>query len=195
MSFRKDNRAYEAWLAKQCKVIKKDIKYKHDRMKESAFIFLRATYFRWAKQIGKLCPDLMDAPKVLSVGDLHLENFGTWRDADGRLVWGGRRIRFSTCMANSFFGASPPIPARSNSPTSADRRSRSLFWKRWGSTWRRFMPPVRRAPRRWRPISGSGRAAGSPPPRRRRRQRSSGILGSGGTDQSFRSRSAGVSLV
>ena len=25
---------------------------------------------------------------VLSVGDLHLENFGTWRDADGRLVWG-----------------------------------------------------------------------------------------------------------
>ena len=25
---------------------------------------------------------------MLSVGDLHLENFGTWRDADGRLVWG-----------------------------------------------------------------------------------------------------------
>ena len=26
--------------------------------------------------------------RVLSIGDLHLENFGTWRDADGRLVWG-----------------------------------------------------------------------------------------------------------
>ena len=25
---------------------------------------------------------------VLAVGDIHLENFGTWRDADGRLVWG-----------------------------------------------------------------------------------------------------------
>jgi hypothetical protein len=25
---------------------------------------------------------------VLSVGDLHLENFGTWRDGEGRLVWG-----------------------------------------------------------------------------------------------------------
>jgi hypothetical protein len=24
----------------------------------------------------------------LSVGDLHVENFGTWRDTDGRLVWG-----------------------------------------------------------------------------------------------------------
>ena len=88
MSFRKDNDQYEKWLAKQCDVVAADIDYKHRRMKKSAFIFLRATYFRWAKQIGKLCPDLMDAPKVLSVGDLHLENFGTWRDADGRLVWG-----------------------------------------------------------------------------------------------------------
>jgi hypothetical protein len=25
---------------------------------------------------------------VLSVGDLHVENFGTWRDVDGRLIWG-----------------------------------------------------------------------------------------------------------
>jgi hypothetical protein len=25
---------------------------------------------------------------VLAVGDLHIENFGTWRDAEGRLVWG-----------------------------------------------------------------------------------------------------------
>jgi hypothetical protein len=25
---------------------------------------------------------------VLSVGDLHVENFGTWRDLEGRLVWG-----------------------------------------------------------------------------------------------------------
>jgi len=88
MSFRKDNDAYEAWLAEQCDVVKKDIKLKHQLMKKSAFIFLRATYFRWAKQIGKLCPELMDAPQVHSVGDLHLENFGTWRDADGRLVWG-----------------------------------------------------------------------------------------------------------
>jgi hypothetical protein len=57
-------------------------------MKKSPFIFLRATYFRWARKIGDWCPELMDAPQVLSVGDLHLENFGTWRDADGRLVWG-----------------------------------------------------------------------------------------------------------
>jgi hypothetical protein len=28
------------------------------------------------------------APKVLSVGDLHVNSFGTWRDAEGRLCWG-----------------------------------------------------------------------------------------------------------
>ncbi|MDP1586018.1 MAG: DUF2252 family protein [Bradyrhizobium sp.] len=88
MSFREDNDAYDAWLATQCEVIKKDVTYKHLRMKKNAFIFLRATYFRWARTIPNLCPDLMDAPQVLGVGDMHLENFGTWRDADGRLVWG-----------------------------------------------------------------------------------------------------------
>ena len=87
MSFSQDD-AYEAWLATQCDVVKKDIAYKHKRMKKSPFIFLRATYFRWARKIGDWCPELMDAPQLLSVGDLHLENFGTWRDADGRLVWG-----------------------------------------------------------------------------------------------------------
>jgi len=28
------------------------------------------------------------APRVLAVGDLHVENFGTWRDVEGRLIWG-----------------------------------------------------------------------------------------------------------
>ncbi|VIO68599.1 hypothetical protein CI1B_22220 [Bradyrhizobium ivorense] len=88
MSFRSDNAAFEAWLGRQCKVVKSEIKYKHRRMKKSPFIFLRATYFRWARKIGDWCPELMDAPRLLAIGDLHLENFGTWRDADGRLVWG-----------------------------------------------------------------------------------------------------------
>ncbi|MBR0875443.1 DUF2252 family protein [Bradyrhizobium tropiciagri] len=88
MSFRNDNEAYEAWLGRQCDMFKPDIDYKHVLMKESPFVFLRATYFRWARKIGDWCPELMDAPRVLAVGDLHLENFGTWRDADGRLVWG-----------------------------------------------------------------------------------------------------------
>lgn len=34
------------------------------------------------------CDRLTDAPVVPSVGDLHIENFGTWRDCEGRLIWG-----------------------------------------------------------------------------------------------------------
>jgi hypothetical protein len=88
MSFVKDNKAFEKWLAGHCDVVREDIEYKHEQMETSAFVFLRATYFRWARKIGDWCPKLMDSPEVLAVGDLHLENFGTWRDADGRLVWG-----------------------------------------------------------------------------------------------------------
>ena len=57
-------------------------------MRESAFVFLRATYWRWAETIVQVCPELADATSVLAVGDIHIENFGTWRDADGRLTWG-----------------------------------------------------------------------------------------------------------
>ncbi|WP_375414196.1 DUF2252 family protein [uncultured Bradyrhizobium sp.] len=88
MSFVEANAEYETWLKEQCDVVDKDLAAKHERMKDSPFMFLRATYFRWAKSIPTLCPELADAPEVLAVGDLHLENFGTWRDADGRLVWG-----------------------------------------------------------------------------------------------------------
>jgi len=57
-------------------------------MRESAFVFLRATFFRWMQLWPERCPALDEAPVVLGVGDLHLENFGTWRDEDNRLVWG-----------------------------------------------------------------------------------------------------------
>jgi hypothetical protein len=88
MGFPADNRAYEAWLRTQCRVVDDDLGFKHERMKESAFVLLRATFFRWARRIEEICPDLGGAPKVLAIGDVHVENFGTWRDAEGRLVWG-----------------------------------------------------------------------------------------------------------
>src|SRR5262249_44005338 len=58
------------------------------RKKKAAFGFLRATYYRWAERWPRECPELAAAPHVLAVGDLHLENFGTWRDREGRLCWG-----------------------------------------------------------------------------------------------------------
>jgi hypothetical protein len=81
---------YEDWLRTQLAgdAVKTDLERKHEKMRESPFAFLRATYWRWAETVLEICPDLADAPHVLAVGDIHLENFGTWRDADGRLVWG-----------------------------------------------------------------------------------------------------------
>ena len=87
---RKSTRRYEDWLRKQLHgdVVAQDLAEKHDKMRESAFLFLRATYWRWAETILDVCPDLANAPQVLAVGDIHLENYGTWRDRDGRLAWG-----------------------------------------------------------------------------------------------------------
>ena len=79
---------YEAWVAERLPVVSGDLAFKHERMAEDAFSFLRATFYRWAQRFPVECADLMDAPKVPSVGDIHVENYGTWRDAEGRLVWG-----------------------------------------------------------------------------------------------------------
>jgi hypothetical protein len=81
-------KSYEAWLGARVTLVKSDVKAKHGIMRESAFGFLRATYYRWAQQFLVLCAGPAAAPKVLGVGDLHLENFGTWHDAQARLVWG-----------------------------------------------------------------------------------------------------------
>lgn len=84
------NREYESWLRQELRgdVVTSDLKEKREKMRESAFAFLRATYWRWAETILEVCPDLAGAPAVLAVGDTHLENFGTWTDDEGRIVWG-----------------------------------------------------------------------------------------------------------
>jgi uncharacterized protein (DUF2252 family) len=69
-------------------LIEADIKLKHQRMAESPFAFLRATFYRWVQLWPEVCPKLNGAPPLLGVGDLHVDNFGTWRDREGRLIWG-----------------------------------------------------------------------------------------------------------
>jgi len=88
--FRKSLRAYEDWLrlAVGPDFVEGDLEEKHRKMRASAFAFLRASYWRWAETILEICPELADGPVVLAIGDIHLENFGTWRDVEGRLVWG-----------------------------------------------------------------------------------------------------------
>jgi len=79
---------YDTWLARFCAPDTDGLRQKRDRMAEDAFAFLRGAFFRWGWHCRGLDPGLRKAPVVLAVGDLHLENFGTWRDAEGRLIWG-----------------------------------------------------------------------------------------------------------
>lgn len=79
---------YEAWAARHLTLLPADLDLKHARMAEGRFAFLRATFYRWMQRWEEVCPALARAPRVLGIGDLHVENFGTWRDAEGRLVWG-----------------------------------------------------------------------------------------------------------
>ena len=88
MNVVKATRQFEAWLGQHTEIVQKDLRLKHSNMKAAVFPFLRATYYRWAQVWPEVCPDLAKAPKVLAVGDLHVENFGTWRDVEGRLIWG-----------------------------------------------------------------------------------------------------------
>jgi hypothetical protein len=87
-NFRESTRMYESWLGSQLNLLEEDLAYKHEQMKAAPFPFLRATFYRWVQTWPAVCADLHAAPAVLAVGDLHVENFGTWRDAEGRLVWG-----------------------------------------------------------------------------------------------------------
>jgi len=80
--------SYEKWMRRCTTVISSDLRSKHEQMKESPFLFLRGTFYRWAQQWPSICTELCNAPQVLAVGDLHLNSFGTWRDAEGRLCWG-----------------------------------------------------------------------------------------------------------
>ena len=79
---------YEAWLGRRLKLIQKDLNLKHAQMRSAPFPFLRATYYRWAQIWADVCGNAARAPQALAVGDLHVENFGTWRDIEGRLIWG-----------------------------------------------------------------------------------------------------------
>jgi hypothetical protein len=79
---------YEHWLDKRIDVVVPDLELKHEQMASSLLAFLRATFYRWVPLWLEVCSDLAKVPQVLGVGDLHVENFGTWRDTEGRLVWG-----------------------------------------------------------------------------------------------------------
>ncbi len=88
MNCKEATKSYEDWLASHTRVIKADLRLKHQQMSADIFSFMRATFYRWVEMFTEQCAPLTRAPGVLAIGDLHVENFGTWRDEEGRIVWG-----------------------------------------------------------------------------------------------------------
>ena len=88
MKIEKSTSTLRRVAAEQLTIVPADLKHKHAQMSAALFPFMRATYYRWAQIWPEVCGDLAAAPVVLAVGDLHVENFGTWRDSEGRLIWG-----------------------------------------------------------------------------------------------------------
>ena len=87
-SFVEVTAAYERWRASRIPTVEADLATKHEKLATSPFTLLRGTYYRFLGRFGDLLPEVADAPATVAVGDLHVENFGTWRDHDGRLAWG-----------------------------------------------------------------------------------------------------------
>ncbi|HSZ64283.1 MAG TPA: DUF2252 family protein [Terriglobales bacterium] len=88
MNIVKATKKYEDWLRERIRIVEPDLLFKHEQMAVALFPFFRGTFYRWAQVWPEVCAELDRVPHILSVGDLHVENFGTWRDTDGRLVWG-----------------------------------------------------------------------------------------------------------
>src|ERR1017187_9899924 len=126
MNIAKATAKYEAWLSHHIRLLAPDLTFKHAQMRSAPFPFLRATFYRWAQVWSEICPEEAKAPIVLAVGDLHIENFGTWRDIEGRLIWGINdfdeawrlpytidliRLATSALLAPAACGAKPAIDA------------------------------------------------------------------------------------
>jgi Uncharacterized protein conserved in bacteria (DUF2252) len=79
---------YETWLGAQIPVLPDDLRAKHEELAGPVLRFLRGTYYLWLRRVADLVPQLLDRPAVPLVGDLHIENFGTWRDRHGVRRWG-----------------------------------------------------------------------------------------------------------
>ena len=126
MKIDKATAKYEEWLSRHLRLLGPDLAFKHQQMRSAPFPFLRATFYRWAQVWPDVCAEAAKAPVVLAVGDLHVENFGTWRDIEGRLIWGINdfdeawrlpytndliRLATSALLAPAACGAKPAVAA------------------------------------------------------------------------------------
>ena len=94
MNYTEATSKYLDWLKQRVTpnedLFKQQIEEKNTKMKIGAFPFLRGTFYRWAEHWPAVCGELAKRKQdvFMVIGDIHMENYGTWRDTQGRLVWG-----------------------------------------------------------------------------------------------------------
>jgi hypothetical protein len=79
---------YEHWLRSQLPVDQADLELKHADIAHDEYRFLRGTYYLWLVRAAAEVPEVFDRTAVPLVGDLHVENYGTWRDRAQVRRWG-----------------------------------------------------------------------------------------------------------
>ncbi len=79
---------YDSWLLALEPAFAHDLKRKFKEMAGEPGDFLRATFYRWSERFPDVCLEVISAPAVRAVGDVHVGNFGTWPCGEDRLRWG-----------------------------------------------------------------------------------------------------------
>jgi Uncharacterized protein conserved in bacteria (DUF2252) len=140
MDIHSATRSYEAWLARCTPgLVASQLRDKHEMMRADPFVFLRGTYYRWVQLWGAASGDLARAPRLLGVGDLHIDSYGTWRDVEGRLCWGiddfddacplpytNDLVRWATSLKISIDAGTSTIPLRDGCDAFVERYAATL---------------------------------------------------------------------
>ncbi|HEX4190974.1 MAG TPA: DUF2252 family protein [Marmoricola sp.] len=80
--------SYEAWTGARIPLDATELERKHVEMAAHEYRFLRGSYYLWLVRLSELVPEALAGARAPAVGDLHVENFGTWRDSDQVRRWG-----------------------------------------------------------------------------------------------------------
>jgi hypothetical protein len=79
---------HERWLGTQIPLVPGELAKKHEELAANELRFLRGTFPLWLVRAQEEIPELAAADRVPAVGDIHVENFGTWRDRREVRRWG-----------------------------------------------------------------------------------------------------------
>lgn len=109
-TFDHDNAAYERWLRRQCRVVEADLRAKHARMRHSAFDFLRATCFRWARTIERVCSQAGYRHGLAAPAPVRLDESG--HGLRGLFAPGAKECQAFWAEVDNYKEASPPGPLK-----------------------------------------------------------------------------------